>query len=390
MGIFGGLLNIFRKEESSEQQQSAHIKKLESSIDPPDFVPMQLYPRQKYQSKIKNTVYYVCGHVSQIVPPPIGSYYDNRDIIYSATSIVSDGVHYDLTDLNSILSMKIPNYLAAKKTKISEELGVTGCLEYVLRSRAGQFYNEEEFDLAIACLGKATVFMRHSVDVMRSQNDYYRIVNWLLQLGRFKKAKEWKNWIEAGVPSAEDVDDKIWTQTIQTCKSLRTDLVEVGEVRSCCEKCAMYRKRVYSLSGKDKRFPKFPSDFHQGCGLDVWPFIYGLDRTNFRCKDIVAYSNRPFVDDRTPEELKNREERLKKIAAKNPIYPVSIDKITYYWLKQLFPNDVPKSLSAFSRAKNANTAKYQALVKKAEDAGFVFPKSLEDVAKWEDHPPVVQ
>lgn len=382
MGIFNSIFNFFKKENGGTGRPD-YVKKQETVIDPPRFVPMQPPRTAKYISKIKHTVYYVDGHISKISPEPTGRYYDNRNIIYEATYIVSDGVPYDLSDIQSVLSIKIPNFHAAAQTALRNEMGVTGCLDYVLRSRAAHFYNEEEFDLCFACLWKATVLMKYST-ILWSENDYYRIVNWLVQLGRFKKAKEWQDWIEQSVLNRDDMQEMIDDRTTSLCETLKTDLVIVDYVGACCEKCAMYRNRIYSLKGKDRRFPRFPKDFHSGCGLAVFPFVWGLDEPDFDGRDPIKYSNRPFVDDRTQEELKNMEKRIQDAEKASGLQPVSLAKITYYRLKQLFPDDVPKSLSAFSRARNANTPKYQALVKKAEAAGFVFPQSLDDAAKWED------
>lgn len=100
------------------------------------------------------TVYYAYGHVQKVLPPLLGSYYENRDIINAATFIVSDGVAYDLTDIQSIRSIKIPNYHIYAPNKVGEELGVTGCLDYVLRMRSGLYWREGNFDLSIACLEK--------------------------------------------------------------------------------------------------------------------------------------------------------------------------------------------------------------------------------------------
>lgn len=62
-----------------------------------------------------------------------------------------------------------------------------------------------------------------------------------------------------------------------------------------------------------------------------------------------------------------------------------LNRAIFEWLQKHFPDDCPKSISGFSRMRNANSKNYQALVRKAEAAGFVFPKTLEDVAKWPEN-----
>lgn len=345
------------------------------------------------------TVYYAYGHVQKVLPPLLGSYYENRDIINAATFIVSDGVAYDLTDIQSIRSIKIPNYHIYAPNKVGEELGVTGCLDYVLRMRSGLYWREGNFDLSIACLEKATELMKYS-SVGWPPKDFFRIVNELNDLGRFKRAEKWKAWIEHNIPDAtsaiapiaatmesrEPLSSQQRKELLEGCKYLDTDLVEVGDSGVCCEVCAKYRNRIYTLTGKDSRFLRFPKDFHKSCGLSVYPYIWGVHEPVFSCSDPVSYSNRPFSDDRTAEEKANREKWLQKMTQQPEVLKTpSLTRIIYYRLKQILPDDSPKSLSGFSRMRKSNSKNYQALVKKAEAAGFVFPQTLDDVAKWPEN-----
>lgn len=335
-------------------------------------------------------VYFTNGHLSKIDPYPCGGYYENRDIANNALSIVSDGIVYDLTDVVSIHSIAIPNY----KLGVENGIGTTGFLEYVLRMRSGNYWNSCEYELSIACLEKATQLMKYST-MGWPVKDFFRIVNELNDLGEFKKAKKWQRWLEVNIPGAADAialppDEAISAQfklsfqeRVKSCKEMGTDLIEVGDLGACCPVCAKYRKRVYSLSGGNKRFPKFPDDFHFGCGLSLFPYIENLSEPSFLCNNVVSYSNRPFIDDRSTEEIDNYSNRMGAILKQSEIIrSPSLTRIIYYQLKQLLPNDAPKSLSGFSRMRNSNSKNYQALVRKAEDAGFVFPKSLEEVASW--------
>lgn len=227
---------------------------------------------------------------------------------------------------------------------------------------------------------------------------FFRIVNELNDLGRFKKAQRWKEWIECNIPGAlsalqptvssidsrDPISKDERKSILKECKYLDTDLVEVGNSNVCCEVCAKYRNRIYTLTGKDPRFPKLPKDFHKSCGLSVYPYILGVSEPTFSCDDLIKYSNRPFVDDRTDADIENRRNWLASLSKEPPVLrEPSLTRIIYYRLVQLLPSDAPKSISGFSRMRNANSKNYQALVKKAEAAGFVFPETLEDVSKWE-------
>lgn len=242
------------------------------------------------------TVYFKHGHVVKISPKPEGRYYDNRDIIYDAVDIVSDGKKYNLDDVQSISSIETPNYKAARSNSISAELGVTGNLDYILRMKASEHWNRRNFNPAIACLEKATLLMKVS-DIGWNKKDFYRIVDWLIDLGFFKRSNKWENWIDNNIKETSTSINQT-NELLNICKTLGTDLVEVlDRANFCCEKCAMYRNRIFSLSGKDKRFPKMPNDFHWDCCLSAYAFVEDVNESSLDCKDIIKYSNRPFVDD---------------------------------------------------------------------------------------------
>lgn len=345
----------------------------------------------------RTRVYFEHGQVVKIIPTPPGSYYENRDLINAADCIVSEGVEYDLTDKKSIYSIKVPQYIHGNRNKVSQELGATGYLEYVLRMHSGKLWNEREFDLSMVCLEKATELMKYST-MGWPPKDFFRIVNELNDLGRLKKARQWKKWIERNIPGAiaaqipvsvsidrrEPLSSEERRELKKECDYLETDLVEVGSSGVCCEVCAKYRNRIYTLTGKATRFPKLPKDFHKSCGLSVHPYILDISSPTFPCDDPIRYSNRPFIDDRTEQEIENYEKRMEELG-KQPeaVRTPSLSRIIYYQLVQRLPDLAPKSYSGFSRMRNANSKNYQEIVRKAAEAGFIFPTSIEEVEAWE-------
>lgn len=328
-------------------------------------------------------VFFEQGQVVKMLPEPESSYYEVRNLINQATNIVSDGISYDLTDRDSIYSIAIPSYTYFHENAHAKDLGVTGYLEYVLRMHSGWLWNNGDYNLSNICLGKACQLMLYStIDWQRK--DYYRIVNQNIELGRFKKAKEWKDWIEKNTKSSDDIAVDAYKRTLESCKFLETDLVETGGELSCCETCAKYRNRIFSLTGKDIRFPRFPKDFHFGC-ISVYPFVYGVNEPTFPQKHYILYSRRPFRDDRTHQEKESYRERMERISQiENLEQHPNLGHIIYYWFKPKFPNDFPKSISGFSRMRNSNSANYQKLIKKIESAGYKIPQSLEEVAQWDE------
>lgn len=328
-------------------------------------------------------VYFEDGQVSKIEPEPGFSYYQIRDLINSSNSIVSDGIPYDLTQEDSIRSISIPKYKFFPPNNNAKDLGVTGYLEYVLRMHAGLLWREGQYHISMVCLEKACQLMEYST-ILWPQSEYFRIVNWYIELGKFKKAAEWKKWIYNHTKSTYDYAKDDFEQTIQSCKYIGTDLVEVGDCAACCCVCAKYRKRVYSLSGKTWKFPKFPADFCFRCGLKVLPFIEGISEPSFKCSNLVLYSRRLFRDDRSKRELESYRDRLvREEKERSNLTKADLNHIIYYWFKPKFPNDFPKSVSGFSRMRNANSKNYQRLMQMVEAAGYKIPKSLEEVAEWE-------
>lgn len=329
-------------------------------------------------------VFFERGQVVKMLPEPNSSYYEVRDLINQSSDIVSDGVSYDLSSKDSIYSIAVPNYTRFHKNRNAEDLGVTGYLEYVLRMHAGWLWNNGNYDLSNACLGKACQLMLYST-IGWQRKDYYRIVKQNIELGRFKKAKEWKDWIEKYTPSFDDLIMENYKRTLSSCSYLNTDLVEVGNLAGLCSTCAKYRNRIYSISGKTRKFPKFPRDFHFGCGLSISPFVDGVNEPTFKCISCVLHSWRPFRDDRTQQEKENYEMRMEQISKLDSSNQAAdLNHIIYYWFKPKFPNDFPKSLSGFSRMRNSNSANYQKLIKKIESAGYKIPESLEEVVQWDE------
>lgn len=329
------------------------------------------------------TIYYERGQVVKILPEPHKPYYEAREIINAATRIVSDGVLYDLTDRDSIYSIEIPEYTYSHDNPNAQNLGVTGYLEYVLRMHSGLLWNAGDYRLSMVCLGKACQLMLYST-IGWQRKDYYRIVDDYIRLGRFKKAEEWKKWIEENTTAPTDYSILAFNRTLENCKFLGTDLVQVGDSESCCDVCAKYRKRIFSLSGKDRKFPKFPDDFHFECGLSVSPFIYKVMSPSFKCLSCVMYSRRPFKDDRSKQEKENYKKRMEIIEREKYSMPEpNLAHIIYYRFKPLFPDIFPKTVGAFSRMRNANSANYKKIISAVENAGYKIPSSIEEVAAWD-------
>ncbi len=153
-------------------------------------------------------------------------------------------------------------------------------------------------------------------------------------------------------------------------QTLNTDLVEISYIAACCPICGKYRGRIFSISGKDKRFPKLPDDFHEDCGLMAFPFVYGVNEPQFcKSKDIIGYNNRPFRDTRTAEEKANYKLILQEQEEERQRQQ---DKIDYDWLLVHLPEICPKSFGAYRRMKKSESPGYQKIITEAKRKGYHF------------------
>lgn len=281
---------------------------------------------------------------------------------------------YDLSTVKGINAIPVPKHKESPQGNIGSPVGK---IEYYLLHKAGVYEKAGEVELALACYRKANALMPYSY-ISYGLDSYMRLPRYLRKLRRFDEARAEEAKIDAlwGNSTLFIGSDHYYEERnknlFANMREFRTDLVEASYIRCCCSECAKYRERVYSLSGNDKRFPKLPelllSD--HDCGIMLYPYIEDVngfrtrDGKELRGRKVIKYSNRPFVDDRTAEELAD----LRKIEDEKKAEQLrEITRAEYDWLWEFMPEICPKSLSAYSRMKNANTVKYQAIVKAAKE-----------------------
>lgn len=94
---------------------------------------------------------------------------------------------------------------------------------------------------------------------------------------------------------------------IRNANSRHSDLVEMSINPLCCGECSKYQGRIYSLTGRDHRFPKLPEVviqtgvLHKDCSHMVYNYTEGNEPLYIK-GNIFEVSNRPFVDERSDEE----------------------------------------------------------------------------------------
>lgn len=138
------------------------------------------------------------------------------------------------------------------------------------------------------------------------------------------------------------------------------DTVYVTTSRGCSV-CCIYEGRILSVFGWDKRFPKLDNmpDFLlqrvcPECGKQIsysMYFPYIKDKKDLN-RDIKR-SNRPFIDDSTPQIIKFRKEAAAHQTESD------LMQTEYDWITANLPEIAPKSLSGYKRMKGSNSANYQ-------------------------------
>lgn len=274
---------------------------------------------------------------------------------------------YNLTSVDGIKSISIA------QVKEYQNHSITGQIEYYLLLKGGQFETTNQTELAIACYRKANELMPNS-NFIFSKDKYMRLPRYLRKLRRFDEARQEELIIENLLVDDTHKKFNFFISTLSAnAKELNTDLVEATSCDVCCSECAKYRNRVYSLSGKDRRFPKLPDALvnnQHNCGIALYPFIYNVSTfyNNINKKvDPIKYSSRPFVDDRTQDEKQKylnrlQKDELERVKDKN--------RSDYNWIWENLPEYCPKSLSGYVRMKNNNSENYKIIVCKAKELEY--------------------
>lgn len=155
------------------------------------------------------------------------------------------------------------------------------------------------------------------------------------------------------------------TATIKQVQELGYDLVKISEHPGACPICQKYEGRVYSISGKDKRFPRLDVAFSSGyanihprCRHVLEPYIETFNDVG---KDIIK-SNMPFQEpDKNDKQVQAYYSNQRKKAKMRQ------DRLQWEKYKTVLPNDVPSTLSGFRQMKAANSENYQELKRKYKE-----------------------
>jgi len=155
------------------------------------------------------------------------------------------------------------------------------------------------------------------------------------------------------------------TATILQVQELGYDLVKISEHHGACPICQKYEGRVYSISGKDKRFPRLDVAFSSGyanihpqCRHVLEPFIEELNDVD----KYIKISNRPFVEPSRNDKQVQAYYQVQKEKAK-----LRADRLQWEKYRTVLPDEAPRTLAGFRRMKAANSENYKELKKKYKE-----------------------
>lgn len=251
-------------------------------------------------------------------------------------------------------------------------------IDYILQRKATQFKKEGKMDFAIACLKKSNDIMLSSNNKYRySAKDYMRYIKYLEADGQFDKATLEEEKLKARLPALFDGAN---TKNPQLTK-INTDLIHFTGSR-LCPLCSIYSGRVFSKSGRDKRFPAF-SVFPEKlknvncpeCGVCVGFSPYHIIDFDNKLRDDIKRSNAPFTDSRTTELKKTYTAQKEESASK------AKNKAEYDLVSKVLPDLAPKSLSGYSRMKTTKSTNYLKIVKAMRSSGYPNFAENENITK---------
>ena len=290
------------------------------------------------------------------------------DLFKSKPSYNSNSKLYKYDTLEHIVSIPVP----AEPFKLKCDF--TQSVEYVLQRKATEHKRNGNIDLAIACLRKSNEIMPYS-PMLYSEKDYLRLVKYLRLAKRFDEARIEEEKI---LGYTTDVKKEIDSQIMNRAKESATTwgdkpLVIVSREHRLCSECAKYHDRIYSVNGKDSRFPnydlfeKYINSKTCDCHLPSFPFISGVSIMRGKGEENpIDYSNRPFIDDRTSDEVVAYDNYIQKQLDEQK------NRNDYDWICEHLSEIAPKSLSGYMRMKNSNSSNYQTIVEKAKEKNYII------------------
>lgn len=307
--------------------------------------------------------------------------------------------NYDFNSIEGVQSIPVSKNIPGAPSPKGPMKGHTGEVYYYLRRKGYEHEDAGNIELALECLRKSNALLK--CRGFHDPEDCYPLVKMLARAGYVEEAYKEKADIEKRCINVHDLAQKRISADLNWQPN--GDLVIMDAHGATCSECAKYQGRVYSLSGKSKLFPKAPGFIlqgrclHDGCSHSFWPYEHGISNDDLAYtlsvhplqnkkygENIVVFSNRPFVDDRTEECKKSAEaylnERKKEQEQKQRYLDTMVETEAkrgqeirdFKWIQEHITDKCPKNITGYRRMKTQNTKNYQALKQAAAKLGYTL------------------
>lgn len=276
---------------------------------------------------------------------------DSLSKSYHARFVIINGIKYDLHNPYDLVSLPFSKYEVDNVSNGPRQL-----FDYVLRMIASNIRKEISHPLSNICLLKATSFMYKST-MGWTPRDYLRIREWLVEDFWFDEADFITSFMkEKGMLNTVSENSEIYrNKQIDIAISNGIDLIKVADVTNGSELENIEGDRVYSISGKNPIFPKY-TPIPKECRNSIYPIFF---MSKFETIQYIALTKRPRVDTRSEKEKQFHQDVTDKLKGHDDVWK---DTVTYYKLKSIYGDIMPKTVYRYFNMKNANNSKYQELL----------------------------
>lgn len=160
------------------------------------------------------------------------------------------------------------------------------------------------------------------------------------------------------------------TGSFDRCKELGLDLVRCTKVPGCCPYCFKYEDKVYSISGRDTRFPSLYDTalqngyniMHPNCRHEFLPWHESFSGGEEELKKIIEESNHFENLDKNDKlfKLYNADQAFKRQLIK--------ESKEFHYLKNTMGEQMPyQTLGGFRRASRSGSPQYEMVHKRNVD-----------------------
>ena len=133
------------------------------------------------------------------------------------------------------------------------------CIYYLLQRKATEHKKNGKMDLAIACLRKSNALSDYEQRPLLTQKEYLRLVKYLEYDKRFEEAALEAEKIMKKHPEFSD-------KRISNLPRIK-NTIQRSKANNHCPVCKQYNLKIYSISGKSKKYPKLPVEITKNGGF---------------------------------------------------------------------------------------------------------------------------